>query len=120
MNFKIVSPILGFDSIDEVTYSKVDDFFSTLEKEGISFTLIDPSRLREYVFEIPLFYKNLLKIEEGDDLKVYTLVIVHSDIEKSTINFAAPLLLNHTKGLLAQVALDDANFGMAESISEYL
>lgn len=120
MNFKIVSPILGFDSIEEVSFSKVDDFFSTLEKEGVSFTLIDPSRLREYSFEVPLFYKNLLKIEEGDDIRVYALVIIHSDIQKSTINFAAPLILNHTKNLLVQVALDDASFGMAEPISDYL
>jgi flagellar assembly factor FliW len=123
VNFKIVSPILGFDSIKEITFSEVDDFFSTLEKEGVAFTLIDPSRLREYSFEIPLFYKKLLEIEEGDDVRVYNTMIVDSVIENSRINFAAPLILNHTKKLLAQVALDSVKypqFGMAEPISDYL
>ncbi len=123
MNFKVVSPILGFESISEISFSTIDDFFSKLEKEGIAFTLIDPSRLRTYSFEIPLFYKNLLKIEEGDDVKVYNTMIVHTPIEKSLINFAAPLILNHSKMLLAQVALDSATypeFGIAETISTYL
>ena len=62
----------------------------------------------------------MLKIEEGDDVRVYCTVIVDSIIENSRINFAAPMILNHTKGLLVQVALDDASFGIAEPISEYL
>ncbi len=120
MDFKVVSPILGFDTIKEVTFTEVDEFFSKLEKEGVAFTLIDPSRLRDYSFEIPLFYKNALEIEEGDDIRVYCTVIVDSVIENSRINFAAPMILNNTKKLLVQVALDDANFGMAEPILEYL
>ena len=47
-------------------------------------------------------------------------MIVDSVVENSMINFAAPMILNHSKSLLAQVALDDTSFGMAESISEYL
>jgi len=120
MNFRVVSPILGFDTIKEVTFSEVDDFFSRLEKEGLSFTLVNPHRLREYSFEIPSFYNNVLQIEEGDDVRVYCTMIVNSVIENSMINFSAPMILNHSKKLLAQVALDDARFGMAESISEYL
>ncbi len=120
MDFKVVSPILGFDAIREITFSPVDDFFSKLAYGDITFTLIDPSRLREYVFEIPLFYKKLLEIEEGDDVRVYCTVIVDSVIENSRINFAAPMILNHTKKLLVQVALEGEDFGMAEPISEYL
>jgi len=120
VNFQVVSPILGFDSIKEVTFFTIDDFFSTLQSEGVAFTLINPTLLRSYDVEIPLFHKNLLKIEEGDDIRVYCTVIVHSDITKSIINFAAPMILNHSKNLLVQVALDNADFGMAESISTYI
>jgi flagellar assembly factor FliW len=120
VNFQVVSPILGFDSIKEVTFFTVDDFFSTLQSEGVSFTLINPMMLRSYDIKIPLYYKNLLKIEEGDDIRVYCTVIVHSDIAKSTINFAAPMILNHSKNLLVQVALDSPEYGMSESISTYM
>jgi len=120
MNFQIVSPILGFDTLKEITWTKIDTFFSKLEKEGISFTLINPAKLRTYEIDIPLFYKNILKIEKGDDVRVYCTMIVDSEIKNSIINFTAPLILNHSKNLLAQVALDDSKYGMAEPISKYL
>jgi len=120
VNFNVVSPILGFDNIKEVVFSSIDDFFSSLQSEGIAFTLIDPSRLRTYDIRIPLFHKNLLKIEEGDDIRVFCMVIVNSDIKKSTINFAAPVILNFSQELLVQVALDSSEFGMAEPISAFM
>jgi len=123
VNFKVVSPILGFDTVKEIAFFEVDEFFSKLEKEGINFTLIDPSRLREYSFEIPLFYKNLLEVEEGDDIRVFNIMIVDSKIENSMVNFVAPVILNFSKKLLVQVALDGTSypdFGVAEPISKYL
>jgi flagellar assembly factor FliW len=58
-----------------------------------------------------------------EDVKVYNIVIISSDIKKSTINFAAPIVINKKENLLAQIALDESThkeFGIAESIVEYL
>lgn len=123
MKIKLVAPIFGFEKIDEVTFETIDDFFSKVESEDISFTLIDPSKLRAYSFDIPLYYQELLKLESSEDASVYNLVIVNSDITKSTINFAAPIIINKNEKLLAQVALDEMKyktFGLAEPISDYL
>jgi flagellar assembly factor FliW len=120
MNFQIVSPIFGFDSLQEVTFLEIDAFFSKIVNAGVSFTLINPLKLRPYEIEIPLFYKNLLKVESGDDVRAYCTVIVDSDITQSTVNFAAPIILNHSKHRLVQVALDDAKYAVAEPISSYL
>ncbi len=123
MKIKIVAPIFGFENIDEVFFEKIDDFFAKVESENISFTLVDPSKLREYSFDIPYFYKELLKIETLKDVKVYNIVIISSDIKKSTINFAAPIVINKKENLLAQIALDESvhkEFGVAESIVGYL
>ncbi len=123
MKIKIVAPIFGFEKIDEVLFENIDDFFAKIESENISFTLIDPSKLREYSFEIPDFYKEILKIRTMEDIKVYNIVIISSDIKKSTINFAAPIVINKKENLLAQIALDESShkeFGVAESIVDYL
>lgn len=123
MKIKIVAPIFGFENIDEVLFENIDDFFAKIESENISFTLIDPLKLREYSFDIPYFYKELLKIRTMKDVKVYNIVIISSDIKKSTINFAAPIVINEKEKLLAQIALDESThkeFGVAESIVEYL
>ena len=123
MKIKIVAPIFGFEQINEVVFEEIDDFFSKVESGNFSFTLIDPSKLREYSFDIPPFYKELLKIESAEDTAVYNIVIISSEIEKSKINFAAPIIINTKENLLAQIALDETKykeFGLAESISDYL
>jgi len=123
MKVKIVAPIFGFENIEEVEFEEIDDFFSKVESGDFSFTLIDPSKLREYSFDIPPFYKELLKLEILEDADVYNIVIISSEIEKSKINFAAPVIINKKENLLAQIALDEnkyKEFGLAESISDYL
>lgn len=123
MTIKIVAPIFGFEKIYEVNFEKIDDFFVKIESDDILLTMIDPSKLREYSFDVPLHYKEILKIQEKDDISVYNIVIINSDIKKSTINFVAPILINTKQNILAQIALDESkysNYGLAESIGEYL
>jgi flagellar assembly factor FliW len=123
MQLKVVSSILGFEFIKKVEFSVIDEFFSKVEYGDISFTLIDPTRLREYDIEIPLFYKNLLNIEDSDEIEIYNIVIIQNPIQNSTINFIAPLIINKTKKLLVQVALDTIihkDFEITHPISDYL
>jgi flagellar assembly factor FliW len=123
MELKVVSPILGFEYIKSMSYSEIDEYFSKLQKEGISFTLIDPTKIREYDIEIPDSYSEKLKIEEGDEVSVYAIMILNSDIKESHINFMAPIVINKTKKLLAQVALDSniySDYGVYEPIKNYL
>ncbi len=123
MNIKIVSPILGFENVKDVVFTENDDFFSSISGENLSFTLIDPSRIREYSFKISPLYKSLLEIEDGDEVKIYSVVIVNSEIEKSTINFIAPIVINFSKSLLVQITLDSfkyPDFKILDPISNYL
>ena len=123
MKVKIVAPIFGFENIDEAQFEEIDDFFSKIESGDVAFTLIDPTKLREYSFDIPPFYKELLKLKSEEDAAVYNIVIISSEMEKSKINFAAPIIINKKENLLAQIALDETKykaFGLAESISDYL
>ncbi len=123
MRVKVVSPVLGFEKIREFTLDRIDDFFSTLSAEDISFTLIEPLKLRDYGFEIPPFYKNLLDYEKDDDLKVYCIVVLQNPIEESVINFLAPVVINEDKKLLVQIALDESkykDYSIADKIKRYL
>lgn len=124
MTLKVMAPIFGFETIKEVTFEEVDEFFVKIECDEISFTMIDPSKIRNYSFDIPMYYKELLKLNDAaDDAKVYNIMVLRSDLTKSTINFAAPIIINTKEKLLVQVALDEqkyADFGLAESIGTYL
>ena len=123
MELKIVSPILGFEEIQKCSIEKIDDFFYELNCGEISFTLIDPANLREYDFTISNSYKDALKIESSEDVKVYNIVTISNPIENSTINFLAPIVVNEKKSLLGQIALDEnryKKYGLKEPIKNFM
>ncbi len=123
MKLRVVSPILGFEEIKEFEFTKLDDYFAKIENGGISFTLIDPTKIRDYTIEISDSYASLLDIDEKSTIKPYCIMVLDSDIKNSHINFLAPIVINEDKGLLAQVALDSneyPNFKVLEPIAAYL
>ena len=123
MKLKIVLPILGFEEIEEARLEKIDDYFYELDCNGITFTLIDPSNLREYDFSISKTQQDALKIKDEKDVRVFNIVTIHNPIENSTINFLAPVIVNEKENLLAQIALDEnryKEYGLKEPIKKYV
>ena len=106
--------------------SKIDDIFMKLEdseKNGISFTLVDPFALREYSFDIPLEFQKQLDIKKESKLLVYNIMIIQDPIEKSYINFLAPVIFNEDNKTMGQIILDNTkyqDYHIVEPISNYL
>lgn len=122
--FQVKSPILGFDNINEVSFAEVDDgALAFLSMEGnIELLLINPYKVREYSFEVPTAIQTLLEMKSNSKVKVFC-VFVREKEEKVHINFLAPIILNFDNNTLAQVVLnakDYPNFGVAESIKNYI
>ncbi len=126
MIYKVKSPLLGFEDIKEMKLSKIDDIFMKLEdseKNGISFTLVDPFALREYSFDIPLEFQKQLDIKKESKLLVYNIMIIQDPIEKSYINFLAPVIFNEDNKTMGQTILDNTkyqDYHIVEPISNYL
>ena len=126
MKFEVKSEILGFENIKEVELSEVDELFSTLratENSDISFTLINPNRLREYSFDVSTSTETLLDIKDEKDLLVYNIVVLQSPLDESKINFQAPLVFNKANGTVVQEVLgiqNYPNFGFDESLKTYI
>ena len=125
MIFSVKAPIPGFESIKEVELEKFDDFFVKFisKSDATTFTLINPFMIRPYEFEVPDYFKDLLDINEKTNILILNIMIIATPIETSTINFIAPLVFNVDNGRVAQVVLDAnvyPNFGLMESISQYL
>ena len=125
MSYTIKGEILGFQDTKEVSIKEIDPLFSTMQdlnNEHISFTLVNPFLLRDYTIDIPLDAKELLEIDENSNIAVYNILIIQKPLEKSTINFLAPIVINMDKKLLAQVILDPKkhpDYGMAETIESF-
>jgi len=125
MNYDVRGEILGFPNTHNVAINEIDDLFSTMidsDDENISFTIVNPYLLREYSFNIPTDIKVLLDIKEDSKLSVYNILIVQKPLETSTINFLAPIIVNHDNNKFAQTVLDPKkhqDFGMAETIESF-
>jgi len=123
MQFTLQLPMLGFESVTQMELQKIDDIFMRLESvgDGPSFTLINPYVLREYSFDIPTSLQAAMQISETSNLLIYTIVILNTTIEESTINFVAPLIFNTDNQTMAQIIIDNRpDFTIAEPIRNYL
>jgi len=125
MAYTVRGQILGFADTKTVEIKLIDELFSTMidtENENISFTLATPYLLREYAFDLPLDTKALLDISESSKIGVYNILVIQKPLEKSTINFLAPIVINYDNNTLAQALLDPRahpDFGMAETIESF-
>lgn len=123
MQFDLKLPLLGFEAVSKMELQKIDEIFLRLETigEGPSFTLINPFALREYSFDIPSSLQALMGITPQSNLLIYNIMILQTPLEKSTINFVAPLIFNTDNQTMAQIIIDNrSDFGIAEPIKNYL
>ncbi len=125
MVFQVKSPILGFEHIKSYELKELDQFFVKLQSKDdeTSFTAINPYALRNYEFEIPTYYQELMDINDQSELRIYNIMVVSTPIETSTVNFIAPIVCNMTNMTLSQIVLDAWTYSMykqAEKISDFI
>ena len=125
MIFSVKSPILGFEHIKTMELIELDKFFVKLasKDDETSFTMINPFALRSYEFDIPSYYEELMDIKESSQLRIYNIIVVALPLEKSTVNFVAPIVCNMDNMTLSQGVLDVTKYpqyGQAEMIENFI
>ncbi|AQW81054.1 flagellar assembly protein [Campylobacter pinnipediorum subsp. caledonicus] len=112
MIFTVKSPILGFEHIKTMELIELDKFFVKLQSkdDNTSFTMINPYALRNYEFDIPTYYEDLMDIKNSSELRVYNILVVATPLEKSTVNFIAPIVCNMDNMTLSQIVLDVVSY----------
>ena len=125
MVFEVKSPILGFEHVDKMRLEKLDDIFLRLTNAKDAtpiFTLVNPFALREYEFEGPMALKLLLDLENSKNILTANIMVMQNPIERSTINFLAPIVFNFDNLSMAQIVLDSIkypHYSLAEPIINY-
>jgi len=112
MKFKVKKPIPGFENINEVELSKIDESLAVLKDENgrVLFSLINPFVLREYSFDVPSDVRVLLDINENSKIEVYNNIVMKDPVTESIVNFKAPFLFNLDNNTCAQVILDNEGY----------
>ena len=125
MSYQVKGQILGFDNTHSVEINEIDELFSTMidkENENISFTLANPYMLREYSFDLPPSLRILQNIKEDSNVKVFNIVVIQKPLEKSSINFLAPIIVNEDNKTIGQAILDPIKhpgLGFYETIESF-
>ena len=127
MEYRAILPILGFNDVETLELSPVDDFFYRLRAKGRetpSFTLVRPEVLRDdYAFDLPDGVAEKLALQKEEDALVLNIMILDTPLENSHVNFLAPLVFNTANGRMGQVVLDSVQYpgyGLAEPLKAYL
>ena len=121
MKYKVVLPILGFESVKEFRLEELDGGFFSLKSKEVTFTLVNPFILRDdYAFEISEEEQKKLNLKVDSNYFVLNIVILNEPFLDSTVNFAAPLIFNSDKKILGQVVLDEYNFGLMEPLKKFV
>ncbi len=120
MKFKVVYPILGFEDEKEYVLEQIDDMFYKLKGKNVEFTLINPFIIRkDYDFEVDEKFAEDLNLEKGNILVLNILKFQNPFLE-TTVNFAAPIILNIKDKLIAQVVLDKYNYSLAKPLKDFI
>ncbi len=112
MKFKVKKSIPGFENVNDVELSKIDESIAVLkDNEGrVLFSLINPFVLREYSFDVSADVKALLDINENSNIEVYNNIVMKDPVTESIVNFKAPFLFNLDNNTCAQLILDEEKF----------
>ena len=103
--YKIVLPVLGFESFNSLSIEKIDDSFSFLvfdEKTKITVMNINALNKVSFNFEIDDSALEKLKIKSKDDFDTYFVVVSQNPIENSIINLVSPIFVNEKEKLIGQ------------------
>ncbi len=96
-------------------------WIQSLEDTELAFALVDPFAVKkDYDFELKEDNAKQLGIEESAQVLVYAIVVVPEDIKKISMNLKAPIIINKTNNMAAQIILDTDKYTVRHLIMDEL
>ncbi|MGJ0333932.1 flagellar assembly protein FliW [Aliarcobacter cryaerophilus] len=108
--YKVVLPILGFESFSKIDVEKLDEFVSFLKfEDGSKISIININVLNKVSFDFKIDDKTLeaLKIKSKDDFSTYFILVSQEPVEHSIINLVAPIFINEKEKLVGQYVTNE-------------
>ena len=112
------SGLPGFEELEEfilLPFAEESPFIimQSVENPDIAFVTVEPGNLiSDYEFEISDKVEKSLKIESVSSLLILNIITLKDNIENSTANLSAPIIINLEEKLGRQVILDDQRYNV--------
>lgn len=120
MKYEVVFSILGFEDEKYYELEQIDEIFYRLKGQKAEFTLINPFVLRDdYDFDINDEFAKKLKLNKNN-VFVLNILTLNEPFLESTVNFAAPVVLNTKDKILGQIVLDKYNYSLARPLKDFM
>lgn len=121
MTYEVVVPIEGCKDETEFNFSKLDDFFSAIKgvETGISLRLMSFGALKSLAFELPDDFKEKLEIKSIDDISIYYIFVLQTQVSDSSMNIFSPIIMNDKTHKMGQIHLNLEELGL-ESLNDLL
>ena len=103
--------------ITDIEGNDVFKLFQSLDDPDIGLVIISPfDVLKEYEVKLNEEITKELSIEKPEDVILYNVVNVNSDIKKITANLMAPIVINITNNYGEQLILEKSNYKIKQPI----
>jgi flagellar assembly factor FliW len=121
MKYEVIVPIEGFETEKEFELSKLDDFFSVIKgiETGVMLRLMSFGALKSLAFELPEEFTKSLEIESLDDISIYYIFVLQSQVSNSSLDVFSPLIMNNKTLKMGQIHLNLEELGL-ESLNDIL
>lgn len=121
MKFQVIVPIDGFENETEFELSRLDDFFSVIKgvQTGVVLRLMSFGALKSLAFELPNSFKEALEIETLEDISIYYIFVLQSQVSDSSVDIFSPVIMNNKSKKMGQIHLDIHELGL-ESLNDII
>lgn len=121
------SGLPGFEELKKFTLIGNEDetspfkWLQCVNEPQMAFAVANPFLIvRDYDFELSDDATDRLKIEKGEDVVVYVILVVPEDYQKISMNLKAPLIINGRNKKGAQIILDTDKYTVRHYILDEL
>ena len=110
--------IPGLEEYHEYALLQFDDSYPIMwlqstEDRGVCLPVLDTfAVLEDYVFDIDDSDVRELELKGPEDLYVASVLVIPEDIQKMTVNLAAPVIINTTTGGARQILLSGSDYNV--------
>ena len=88
-------------------------WLQSVEDNGICLPVLDTfSVLHDYVFDIDDADVRSLQLSGPEDLHVVSVLVIPDDIQRMTVNLAAPVIINTVTGKAKQIILPGSDYNV--------
>ncbi|GFZ97638.1 flagellar assembly factor FliW [Paenibacillus marchantiophytorum] len=112
----------GFEELTQFTLVQPEDsapfsYIQSVQEGDLSFVVTDPFLFfKDYDISLPEALQAELKIEQPEDVLVWTVVTVNHDFSKITLNLLAPIIWNVKTKMAKQIILHDSEYNTKHEI----